>query len=61
MSESAKKKGVPRKADGPASKGRDKAMNKKPLPPVTDQKDDSESIERAVYDGMQDLRSEKSR
>lgn len=59
MSESAKKKGVPRKGDGSASKDGDKAMDKKPLPPAKDRTDDSESIERAVYDGMQDLREDK--
>jgi len=34
--------------------------NKKP-PPAKDKQDDSDDIERAVYDGMQDLRTEKSR
>jgi hypothetical protein len=52
-SKGEKKKSIPRKQDG--------AALKKPLPPVKDQKDDSEAIERAVYDGMQDLRTEKPR
>jgi hypothetical protein len=38
----------------------DKARNKKKSPPpVKKSTDDSEQIERAVYDGMQDLRAEK--
>ena len=48
MGEPAKKKRIPRK---PA--------NKKPSPPVKDKQDDSDAIERAVYDGMQDLRADK--
>ena len=31
----------------------------KPPPPVKKKKEDSDDIERAVYDGMQDLRTEK--
>jgi len=38
-------------------KGREQATNKKETPP--DQPSDSEDIERAVYDGMQDLRVKK--
>lgn len=58
MSELAKtkKKRIPRKGDLPASKGRErqgKAMNEKRL--------ESEAIERAVYDGMQDLRVKRSK
>jgi len=53
MSESAKKKPVPRKKDA--------ATYEKGLQPVKDQKDDSDAIERAVYDGMQDLRVKKPR
>ena len=41
--------------------GREKATNKKPPPPVKEQQSDSDDIERAVYDGMQDLREEKSK
>jgi hypothetical protein len=59
MSKLAKKKYVSAKQDGPASKGRDKATNKKKLQPVKDQKLEAEAIERAVYDGMQDLRVKK--
>jgi hypothetical protein len=59
MSELAKKKTIPCKADVPALKGRDNAMNKKQLQPVKNQEHDSEAIERAVYDGMQDLRAKK--
>ncbi len=57
MSESEKKKGVPpgsAKDDG-------KATNKKPTPPVADQRSDSDDIERAVFDGMQDLRVKKTK
>jgi len=36
-----------------------KATNKKPPAPAKDKQDDSDDIERAVYDGMQDLRAEK--
>ncbi len=56
MSEMAKKKPIPRKGDVPASKGRErrgKTMNKK--------QSDSDDIERAVYDGMQDLRVKRSK
>ena len=59
MSAMAIKKRVLRKDGVPALKGRDKAINKKPLRPAKDPKHDSEAIERAVYDGMQDLRTEK--
>jgi hypothetical protein len=52
MSEPAKKKRV---KDG------GKAADKKKSPQRKDQKDDYEQIERAVYDGMQDLREEKSK
>jgi riboflavin synthase len=38
-----------------------KAASEKQLQPVKDQKRESEDIERAVYDGMQDLRAEKTR
>ena len=34
-------------------------QEKKPAQPPKDGKGDSEDIERAVYDGMQDLRREK--
>ena len=61
MSELAKKERVPRKGAMRSSKGRAKAMNEKQTLAVEDQQNDSEAIERAVYDGMQDLRAEKSR
>jgi hypothetical protein len=61
MSKLAKKKTVFRKQDVPASKGRDKATHKKKLQSVKDQKLEAEAIERAVYDGMQDLRVKKFR
>jgi hypothetical protein len=48
MSKLARKKPVPRKA-----------KKEKPLRPAKDQKQESEDIERAVYDGMQDLRVKK--
>jgi hypothetical protein len=37
-----------------------KPESKKP-PPAKNKQEDSEDIERAVYDGMQDLRAEKPR
>ena len=37
----------------------EKKRNEKPLPPADDPKQESEDIERAVYDGMQDLRVRK--
>ena len=61
MSESAKKKPVSRKRAVPASNGHGKAMNEKQSPSAKEQLDDSEAIERAVYDGMQDLRVKKTR
>jgi hypothetical protein len=36
-----------------------KKAEPKPAQPPKDRKEDSEDIERAVYDGMQDLRREK--
>ncbi len=56
MSEAARKKRIPRKRDLPASKreeSRGKAKDEK--------RSESEDIERAIYDGMQDLRVEKSK
>ena len=61
MNEFAKKKRTPRKGDMRSSKGREKAMNQKLSLPEKDQQNDSEAIERAVYDGMQDLRTDRSR
>ena len=61
MGELAKKKRVPRKAGMASAKGRQQAMNGKQSPPKKDQRNDSEAVERAVYDGMQDLRADKSR
>jgi len=40
-------------------KNNDEARNRKKSPPEKKSTDDSEQIERAVYDGMQDLRAEK--
>ena len=54
MNKSPKKKRIP-----DASKSQGKEKNEKPLQPAKDE--DSEAIERAVYDGMQDLRVKKSR
>ena len=60
MRELAKKsKHGPRKGEVPAPKGNNKSTDKKKLQPVKNQEDDSEAIERAVYDGMQDLRVKK--
>ena len=52
MNQPAKKKAAP------ASKGK-KATDKKRPDPAKQRNDDSEDIERAVYDGMQDLRTPK--
>ena len=49
MSRSAKKKRIPRNA-----------TKKEKSKPAEDHKRESEDIERAVYDGMQDLRVKKS-
>ena len=55
MSESAKKKNTPRKRAVPAAKAPASRAT------TTDQKQsDSDDVERAVYDGMQDLRVKKS-
>ena len=51
MGEPADKKRVSGKDDVPPST--------KPSRPVNEKKRESEDIERAVYDGMQDLRAEK--
>ena len=48
MDAPAKKKPVP-----------GKALNEKPSPPAKKKQEDSDDIERAVYDGMQDLRVPK--
>jgi hypothetical protein len=59
MSTLARKKRVPRRKDRPASIGRDNRIKREPSEPAKNPKRDSEDIERAVYDGMQDLRAEK--
>ena len=61
MSKLVKKKTISRKEDVPASKGQDNGTNKKKLQSEKDQKLEAEAIERAVYDGMQDLRVKKFR
>ena len=53
MSQPANKKAAP------VSKDRKKAANKKRQQPARERSDDSDDIERAVYDGMQDLRTTK--
>ncbi len=40
-------------------KDKPKQAQKKPAQPPKEREEDSEDIERAVYDGMQDLRREK--
>jgi len=52
MKQPANKKGAP------ASKGSKKTDKKQPQP-AKERSDDSDDIERAVYDGMQDLRTTK--
>ena len=61
MSELEKKERDPRKGATSSAKDPEKAVKKKQTPPVKDQQSDSDDIERAVYDGMQDLREEKSK
>jgi len=51
MKQPANKKGAP------ASKGSKKTDKKQPQP--QERSDDSDDIERAIYDGMQDLRTTK--
>lgn len=60
MAELARKKRYSGKRNAPALIGRSKTARKKQLPSMRDRRRDSEDIERAVYDGMQDLRLEKS-
>jgi hypothetical protein len=43
----------------PAGKASDSTINKQRPPHLKKSNDDAEQIERAVYDGMQDLRVEK--
>jgi len=50
MSEPAKQKPIP-----------PRATSRKPPPPAKKKQDDADDIERAVYDGMQDLRAAKPR
>ena len=60
MNKSTRKKTTARKGTTPASKDPDtKVNNTQASPPVKNQNEDSEQIERAVYDGMQDLRTKK--
>lgn len=59
MSGSGKKKQASRKGGTPPPASRGKAA--KPPPPAADRQSDAEAIERAVYDGMQDLRANKTR
>jgi hypothetical protein len=47
-----------KKKPAPASTGK-KATDKKRPDPAKQRSDDSDDIERAVYDGMQDLRTTK--
>jgi hypothetical protein len=54
MSQPGKKKAAPRKPSPPVSK----AMSKK-RSQAEEKSEDSDDIERAVYDGMQDLRTPK--
>jgi hypothetical protein len=55
------KRYVSRRKHGPASKRRGNATDKKESQSVKDQRLEAEAIERAVYDGMQDLRVKKFR
>jgi len=59
MSDTTQKKPVPGISDVPAPRSRDKATAKEESKPAGERERDSEAIERAVYDGMQDLRAVK--
>ena len=61
MGELTKKKRIPRKAEMVSSKGREELVKKKRSLSVKDQQSDSDAIERAVFDGMQDLRADKTK
>ncbi len=56
MNKSTRKKTTARKG---ASKDPDTTVDTQPAPKAKTPDDDSEQIERAVYDGMQDLRVKK--
>ena len=55
------KKPDPGSESNPAPAGGSKTAQKKPLRGAKDQESDSDDIERAVYDGMQDLRAGKTK
>lgn len=55
------KKRVPGKSAAPVPEGRGETMTGKRPRPAADGPRDSQDIERAVYDGMQDLRVIKRR
>lgn len=59
VSKSASRKSVSRRKDVSASRGHGKVANKKQSQAVKDHLLEAEAIERAVYDGMQDLRATK--
>ena len=60
MSKLARRRNRLRKEDARASKGHGKAVNEKQSQAEKDHLVEAEDIERAVYDGMQDLRAKKS-
>jgi hypothetical protein len=60
MSKLARRRNLLPKKDGRASKDRGKAVNEKQSQVEKDHLLEAEAIERAVYDGMQDLRAKKS-
>jgi hypothetical protein len=57
MSRSARRSAASRKRAAPAPG--DPGATIKPSPQPRDRDGDSEAVERAVYDGMQDLRARK--
>ena len=61
MSELPPEKRVPRSGDMPSDKGGERVMKNKQSPSSKDKQADSSAIERAVYDGMHDLRGDRSR
>jgi len=61
MSELPIEKRVPRTGDTPSDKGDERTMKNKQSLSLKDKQADSSAIERAVYDGMHDLRSNRSK
>ena len=61
MIKTTSRKGVPGRSGAPAPKGRGETVTGRRPRPAADRSRDSQDIERAVFDGMQDLRAVKGR